>query len=225
VLLRHGRTAWNEAGRAQGHADVPLDATGRGQAAAAAPYLASLRPAVLWSSDLARARETCEHVERATGLSAKYDERLRELDVGERQGLTAEQFAERFPDEHAAWADGEFAVRLPGAEVTSDVAARMLPALRECLGSLGAGETGVVVTHGAALRVGIAGLLGWSAGLAADLQGVHNCSWATLRETGHGGRLRLVGYNESVRPGHEMPEPPRLPAPTSADFASGSPVG
>ena len=43
VLLRHGRTAWNLEGRAQGHTDVTLDDTGRAQAAAAAPYLAAWR--------------------------------------------------------------------------------------------------------------------------------------------------------------------------------------
>ena len=43
VLLRHGRTEWNDIGRAQGHADVPLDETGEAQAKAVAPVLAALR--------------------------------------------------------------------------------------------------------------------------------------------------------------------------------------
>ena len=55
VLIRHGRTAWNAIGRAQGHADVELDDIGHAQAAAVAPYLTSLGPTVLWTSDLARA--------------------------------------------------------------------------------------------------------------------------------------------------------------------------
>ena len=40
VLLRHGRTSWNAAGRAQGHADVELDDLGHQQARAAASALA-----------------------------------------------------------------------------------------------------------------------------------------------------------------------------------------
>lgn len=205
ILLRHGRTSWNESGRAQGHADVSLDALGHAQATTVAPYLASLRPAALWSSDLARARETCSYLERETALSAKHDERLREFDVGERQGLTIPEFAERFPEEHAAWVRGDSMIRLPGAEVTSEVEARVLPALREYLSSLEPGETGVVVTHGAALKVGVVGLLGWPADLAVGLRGIDNCAWVTLEELGAGGRLRMVGYNESVRPGHEEP--------------------
>lgn len=197
LLLRHGRTAWNVAERAQGHADVPLDATGRAQAAAVAPYLASLGPAALWSSDLDRARETCGFLEAATGLSAKTDARLREFDVGERQGLTMAEFAARFPEEHAAWLERDFTrAQVPGAETDADVAARIRPALVEALTSLDPGETGVVVTHGAALLVGLASLLGWPAGVSRSLGGVANCCWVTLAEVEAGGRLRMLGYNE-----------------------------
>ena len=212
LLLRHGRTAWNESGRAQGHADVSLDDVGHEQASGVAAYLASLRPVALWSSDLARARETCAYLEDATGLSAKHDERLREFDVGQRQGLTNLEFASRFPRAHAAWVRGDPMLRVPGAEVASDVQERMLPALREFLVSLENGETGVVVTHGAALKVGVVAMLGWPTDLQVGMCAIDNCAWVTLEELEGGGRLRLVGYNESVRPGR-------------FDFASGTPGG
>lgn len=199
VLLRHGRTSWNESGRAQGHADIELDYCGHTQAAAAAAYLGTLGPAALWSADLARARETCEYLETETGLSAKYDDRLREFDVGERQGLTIPEFASRFPREHDAWVRGDSMLRVPGAEVAADVEERMAPVLREALDSLAAGETGIVVTHGAALKVGLMALLGWPSDQAVSLRGMNNCAWATVEElVPGGGRLRLVGYNESV---------------------------
>jgi probable phosphoglycerate mutase len=200
VLLRHGRTSWNEIGRAQGHADVELDDLGHAQAAAVAPYLAGYAPVALWTSDLARARQTCAYVEEATGLAAKADERLREFDVGARQGMTMPEFAEHFPDEHAAWAHGEGIARVPGAEVAADVEARILPALRECLDSLAPGETGIVVTHGACLKVALIGLLGWPSSTATSLQGIDNCGWVVLSELEHGGRLRLVAYNQQVGP-------------------------
>ena len=195
VLLRHGRTSWNESGRAQGHADIDLDDLGHAQAAAAAPYLAGLGPAALWTSDLARARQTCGYVEQATGLSAKTDQRFREYDVGARQGMTMSEFAERFPAEHDSWVRGDGLHAVEGAEGTSEVVARMVPALRECLDALDEGETGIVVTHGACLKVGVVGLLGWPVDLAATLRGVDNCGWVTLHE-GAAGRLRLVAYNQ-----------------------------
>jgi probable phosphoglycerate mutase len=176
LLLRHGRTSWNRIGRAQGHYDVGLDDLGHEQAAACAPYLATLRPAALWTSDLARARQTSAYVERATGLSAKVDERLREYDVGARQGMTAAQFEAAFPEAYLAWRAGE------------------------SLASLTPGETGIVVTHGACLKVGLLGLLGWPRSQAISLRGVGNCAWATVAEVASGGRLRLEGYNERVGP-------------------------
>ena len=58
----------------------------RAQAAAVAPYVAALRPPCVWSSDLARARETAAYVARPTGPRAGYDARLREYYLGERTG-------------------------------------------------------------------------------------------------------------------------------------------
>ncbi len=209
LLLRHGRTAWNSLGRAQGHADVGLDEVGHAQAAAVASHLASLRPAALWTSDLARARQTCAYLERATGLSAKVDERLREFDVGARQGMTGEQFQAAFPAAYAAWRAGgagpdgqagEGMARVPGSEVATEVAARMASALTESLGALAPEETGIVVTHGASLKVGLVALLGWPLGQVADLRGIDNCCWVTLAGPTADGQLRLVGYNESVGP-------------------------
>ncbi|WP_235488554.1 histidine phosphatase family protein, partial [Frankia sp. AvcI1] len=43
LLWRHGRTTWNDVGRFQGHADPPLDATGRAQVAAVAPIIRAMR--------------------------------------------------------------------------------------------------------------------------------------------------------------------------------------
>src|SRR3954454_4738790 len=131
VLVRHGQTAWNLEGRAQGHTDVGLDETGRAQATALAPYVAAMTPASLWSSDLARARQTADELAAATGLEVRLDARLREFDAGERAGLDVTEFAERFPEAHAAWLAGDVTGRVPGAETTEEVVARVVPALRE----------------------------------------------------------------------------------------------
>ena len=199
VLLRHGRTEWNRERRAQGHADIGLDALGHEQAAAAAAHLTSSQHvSALWSSDLARARQTCGYLEDLTGLSATYDERLREFAVGQRQGLTMEEFAEAFPQAYAAWRQGLSTPGVPGSENAAAVAERIVPALRDALLSLGAGETGLVVTHGAALRVGLVGVLDWPAERGADLTVLGNCAWATIDLAESAARVRLAGYNQSV---------------------------
>ena len=210
VLVRHGRTDWNLAKRAQGHTDIPLDEVGRAQAQAMAPFVAALRPSRIWSSDLARASQTAAYVAALTGVTVEVDARLREYSVGERSGLTRVEFQERFPREYAAWLAEDETCLVPGAESTADVLARMVPALRSFLAALGPGEVGVVVTHGACLRAALLELIGLPLSADAAFATMGNCTWSTLQEAEFGGRLRVAAYNEGV-PAH--------------DFASGDEVG
>ncbi|WP_067432592.1 histidine phosphatase family protein [Nocardioides jensenii] len=199
VLLRHGQTAWNAIGRGQGHADVELDDTGHEQASAVAASIAAYSPAALWSSDLARARQTAAYVAKETGLDARLDARFREFDLGARTGLTMAEYAEQFPAEYAEFRAGHFtAVR--GGETSDQVASRFVDGVSEVVGSLEAGETAVVVAHGAALKVAVIALLGWPASLGSGFQGLDNCGWAVLNELDDGGRFRLAGYNLTASP-------------------------
>lgn len=207
VLLRHGRTAWNAELRGQGHADVPLDEVGRAQAAAVAPVMAALAPARLWSSDLARATATAEVVATACGLPVTVDDRLREFDLGERTGLTLAEFAQKLPEEHAAFLRGDLGA-VPGAESTATVASRMVAVLQEAWESLSEGECGLVVSHGAALRVGIVAFLGLPPGAGSALHGLSNCGWAVVDESRASAGPRLAAYNR-----------------VGPDFTSVSPVG
>jgi probable phosphoglycerate mutase len=203
VLLRHGRTEWNDAGRAQGHADVPLDEVGLAQAKEVAPVLAALRPVALWSSDLARAARTAEVVGAEARLEPVLDPRLREFDIGpNRTGLTSEQYAAAHPDEHTALLAGNIDA-IPGRETRDDVLARFLPALRSYADALGPGETGLVVSHGAALRVVVPAFLGWDADPGESLGVLANCGWIELEHsastwTGGVERWRLTAWNRVV---------------------------
>jgi broad specificity phosphatase PhoE len=181
-------------GRGQGHLDVELDDVGHAQAVAAAPRVAAYSPTALWSSDLARARQTAAYVAKETGLDPVYDDRLREYDLGERTGLTLAEFADRFPAEHAALGEGRFEA-VPGAESTERVRRRVVAALEDVRAALPSGETAVVVGHGAAMRVAVAALVGVDVADGAWLGGLGNCRWAVVEETPAGGRLRLTGYD------------------------------
>lgn len=199
ILVRHGQTAWNAEGRAQGHLDVGLDDTGRSQAEAMAPVLAAQEPTLLVTSDLARARETAAFLEKHTGLTAVEDPRWREYDLGERAGLTLAEFGERIGVQFEGWWDVHAHVEVPGAESPAQLRDRVLPAFEWVLEELGEGQTAIVVTHGASLRVAIASVLGWPLEAADGIEPMRNAAWATLAETG-AGRLRLSSYNRSVTP-------------------------
>lgn len=198
VLARHGRTAWNLEGRAQGHTDVSLDDVGRAQAERLAPVLAAMAPTALWSSDLARARETADLVAAATGLDVVLDPRLREFDVGQRAGLTVPEFAERFPESYASWKAGHITGMVPGAETPQQVVDRVVPALREIWASIEPGETTVVVSHGACLRVSLLAFLGWPEELSRSLRPLDNAGWVVLERDPATGRPRLASYNETA---------------------------
>ena len=210
MLLRHGRTAWNAERRWQGHAEVPLDEVGLAQAARAAGALAAMEPVLIRSSDLRRARQTADAVAARTGLEVRDDPRLREFDVGDRAGLTMEEFAAAYPDEHERLRASGFS-GFPNDEPVEQVAVRMRAALTDAVGALAPGETGVVVLHGGSGKLGVLEVLGWSAELYGTLEGLHNCAWAELTDTGAEGRLKLVRWNVS--------------APEAPDFASPEAVG
>lgn len=197
VLLRHGRTAWNHARRVQGHRDISLDDEGRAQAERAAKAVADLAPALLWCSDLARARETCAYVATATGLTPSYDARLREFGLGEREGLTHDEYEALAPGEYAQFRQGHLDAAL-GGERTVDVRHRMTEALGDLLAALAPGQTGVAVSHGASTRVATAALLGWPDEAFHTLRGLDNCGWVVLQEHGDGGPVRLVAYNRTA---------------------------
>ena len=207
ILLRHGQTGWNLHGRAQGHADVSLDETGRRQAEAVTRYVAAYGPSRLWSSDLSRARETAEYLAAATGLPVETSVAFREYSVGERTGLTLAEFAEAFPEQYAAWKAGERDA-VAGAETDADVVDRFLPALESVLSELEAGECGVLVSHGAVLKRVLVRFLGLDEGAYGQLVGLGNCHWAELEESpsvvevgafsGGDVRWRLRSYNLSA---------------------------
>lgn len=89
LLVRHGETDWNADGRLQGQTDRPLSDFGRQQARRLAAELATEDFEAIYSSDLARARETAEIVGARLELPVSFDPDLREKDWGTWEGLTA----------------------------------------------------------------------------------------------------------------------------------------
>ena len=197
VLLRHGRTAWNHAGRVQGHLEVDLDEVGHAQASRVAGVMAALSPTLLWCSDLARTRQTCAPVAAATGLEPTYDARLREFTFGEREGLTHAEYVAAAPEEFEEFRRGQYDA-CPTAERTIAVKDRMGVVLRELLDAIKPGQSAVAVSHGAAIRVATGALLGWPAEQFHTLRGLDNCGWVVLQEHDDAPSMRLVAYNRTV---------------------------
>ncbi|MGB9632425.1 MAG: histidine phosphatase family protein, partial [Chloroflexaceae bacterium] len=115
ILVRHGETPWNVTLQYQGHANVPLNERGREQARRAATRLRGLEVRALYASDIARAWETAEIIGAAIGQTPVPMPALREIDVGQWEGLTPEELYRRFPDHMAEYRrDPARTVRLGG---------------------------------------------------------------------------------------------------------------
>ena len=163
LLVRHGETDWNADGRLQGQTDRPLSEFGRRQAQRLADELAAEQLVAIYSSDLARARETAEIVGTRVGLPVTFDPDLREKDWGTWEGLTA---VERDRVEFA----GE------STEAHQD---RILRALRRISDSHPGGGSVLVVTHGGSMR------RVQTAALGMALPVVENCGrWLCAYENG-----------------------------------------
>jgi broad specificity phosphatase PhoE len=201
ILWRHGRTEWNVAGRVQGQSDIPLDDVGRDQARAAAARLAALVPDRIVSSDLVRAAETAQALGDLTGTPVELDPRLRELNFGDREGLTWRDAWARFPEGMKAWTQGD-QTQIPGSETYRQAGERFAGALHDLLTDLPADGVLVVVAHGAVLRTGACSFLGIPEPHWGTFGGLGNCSWSVLEESRYGDRSqwRLTEWNAGTLP-------------------------
>jgi broad specificity phosphatase PhoE len=191
VLWRHGQTEWNVQGRFQGQSDTPLDEVGEQQAERAARLLAALRPDTIISSDLGRAMATAAPLARLTGLPVSSDKDLRERHGGAWEGLTDVQIRTRYPEEYAQWLP-------PGGESTVTVADRAGAALERIADGLAPGSLAVVVSHGAAIRLGAARLLGLPEELWGVIGPLANCAWSVVSRRNR--RWRLIEHNAGTLP-------------------------
>lgn len=148
VLARHGETEWNATHRWQGFTGPPLNETGRRQAKQLGRRLDNIN--AIYSSDSERAHETALIVAARLGLAVTCDQRLREVNFGEWEGLTRQEINERYAGAFTRWD----ACELPeptGGESDAAMAERVLEALLE-IAARHADDRVLVVTSGGPIR-------------------------------------------------------------------------
>jgi broad specificity phosphatase PhoE len=141
-LIRHGETEWSRSGAHTSRTDLPLTQTGCEKAVEIGRYLAGRPFALVLTSPMLRARETCRLA--GFGDSAQIDPNLREWDYGDYEGLTTQQIQMERPG-WSLWRDGT-----PNGESVDQAAARTRTVIARALDAPG---DVALFAHGHILRI------------------------------------------------------------------------
>jgi probable phosphoglycerate mutase len=169
-LIRHGETEWSLSGQHTGTTDIPLTENGRAVARRLAPILAEVSFALVLSSPLQRARETCELA--GLGAHAVLEPDLKEWNYGEYEGLTLQEIHERRPG-WMIFRDG-----CPGGETPAQIGARtdrLIARIRDAPGNV------ALFAHGHLFRVLVSRWIGLPPGAGQHFL----LDTATLSVLGH----------------------------------------
>jgi broad specificity phosphatase PhoE len=152
-LVRHGETEWNLARRYQGWGDSPLTGRGIAQAEAVGRRLRVLpeaRGVQVVASPLGRARRTAELIQatRSDPALVRFDERLKEVSIGDWDGLDRDEIAVSAPGIFDRYGPGEWYFHCPGGETYDDFAGRIGAWLDDHRD-----QTLIAVAHGIVTRV------------------------------------------------------------------------
>ena len=160
-LVRHGQTQWNVERREQGWRDSPLTSLGRKQAATNAILLKEAGIGRIYASPLGRVRETVKILVNQLDAEVIYDDRLKEINMGDWEGKTHTEARGQYPDVWEAWQCNYFGTRVPNGESLHDVGLRLIPLLDELKSSMGGDDRCIaIVSHEQTTQIMLAHFLG-----------------------------------------------------------------
>lgn len=160
ILVRHGETEWNAAGRFQGSKDISLSKEGITQA----KFLKERFQGhfdYIYTSPLVRAVQTADIICENTFKVPIIENALREIDFGDWEGLTLEQIRAQYASEFHSWRTDEQNAYLVGGDLSLKQASlraknAILKIAKECTG-----KRVLIVAHGGIIKAGLIGVFDW----------------------------------------------------------------
>jgi broad specificity phosphatase PhoE len=198
LLVRHGETVWHSENRYAGSSDIELTPRGRGQADLLAEWAASAELHAVWSSPLDRARRTAAPCAASAHLPHTVDERLRELDFGAAEGMTAPDMEKALPEALRDFRNDPVAHHLPGGEDPVAAAQRFIACLDAICADHREGRV-LVVAHTTVIRLALCQLLGLPLhSYRRVFPSIRNCSLTEI-QCGDG-KVSLLQFNAPLPP-------------------------
>jgi probable phosphoglycerate mutase len=157
-LLRHGVLGNDNSSRFVGQIDLPLAHDGLRQAQALARALRDRKIGAIYSSDLLRTRQTAEIIAGEAGIHVIESRGLREISLGNWEGLSRSEVTTSFSEQYAARGNDIVNYRIPGGESFADCRLRALAAWEQILNC--ESDHIVVVSHAGINRLLLCHLLG-----------------------------------------------------------------
>jgi broad specificity phosphatase PhoE len=134
ILIRHGETYWNHERRVQGgDSDIELNDTGLKQARKLAAFLENEPIGAILSSPLQRAIATAEVIASHHQLPVEVDQGLRELKVGELEGMSVSNLGTTFSQFLIQWWQEGGPMKLPNGESLVELQQRAWKAVERLL--------------------------------------------------------------------------------------------
>lgn len=160
-LIRHCQTDWNLSHKIQGMQDIPLNETGRQQARLIAEAMKDHPINQVFTSKLARAKETASILANSQNVPLYLAEGLEEISYGEWEGMPMKEIQKQFPERFAQWWNDPVNEAPPGGETQMDVLRRTAGAIEAIKSHLIAerAESAAILSHGASIVCLLAWLL------------------------------------------------------------------
>ncbi len=199
-LVRHGETEWTKLGRFQGHEDIKLNTRGLAQAVETANASTGWGHSAIYSSPLIRTMQVAVEMAKVTQAPVSECPGLKELGLGDLEGVTGEEMRLGWPEVFSAWRSSPEKVSMPNGESLFQLRTRAWQSILDIEGKHSEGESVVVVSHNFAIRSIVGELLG------VPLENFHRMSLSLASvctfDSDDRGR-RLLSYNST---GHLSPE-------------------